>query len=331
MKKSTVAAIAAASLLGFGAVGSAMADTQVSGFTDIQYNAFSTSGDGFSADGQAGNFRASAELDFIQQGDGITFRTDLDILDALNTTPQTDIPTGTGGLGVDVEQMFVNIPVAGMANLQAGVFDSPFGLEGQDAPDLLFAGNGLLWNFVPSVIVGAMVNVAPTDMLSVNVGYINNRADATGIIGDNSNDWVVTVAVNPIEGLGVNLGYITDNGYTGATQSFFGDQFDINATVSMVPNLDITLDYMMGDPATGTATFDSGYGATVAYMINQITLAARYEAATFEGAGPDTTAGSGSVSYALTEQSTVRLDWTNTTVDKGASADIGTIQMVHTF
>jgi hypothetical protein len=330
MKKSTVAAIAAASLLGFGAVGSAMADTQVSGFEDIQYNAYNS---GLATPAESGNFRASGEVDLIEKGDGITFRTDLDILNALNTSPPVDVPSGTGGLGVDVEQLFVNIPVMDMASLKAGIFNSPFGLEGQDATDLKFAANGLLWQAVPSNIVGAMVNVAPTDMLSINVGYINSRANASGAagLGDVANDWVATVAVKPMAGIGVNLGYITDDGNTGSVKSYYGNQFDINASIDMVPNLDVTLDYMMGDPATGTGAFDNGYGANVSYTMAKVTGAVRYEAASYEGAANDVTATSGSVSYQLAEQSLVRLDWTNVTVDKGPSSDTGTIQMVHTF
>jgi len=331
MKKSTVAAIAAASLLGFGAVGSAMADVEISGFADIQYDAISTIGDSGSADGQSGNFRGSGEIDIIQKGDGPTFRADLDLLDALNTSPQVDIPSGTGGLGVDIEQLYVNVPVMDMASVKAGVMDSPFGFEGQDATDLDFAGNGLLWLWVPSVIVGGMVNVAPTDMLSVNLGYINSRADATGVTTDNANDFVVTVGVTPMEGIGVNLGYITDNGKTGGTTSAIGDQFDINATVDMVENLSVSADYMIGDPATGTANFDSGYGLYASYTMMDITGAVRYEAATYEGAGLDTTATSGSVSYPLADMTVVRFDWTNVTVDKGTSSDIGTIQLVHSF
>jgi len=331
MKKSTVAAIAAASLLGFGAVGSAMADVEISGFADIQYDAISTNGDAFSADGQSGNFRASGEMDIIQKGDGPTFRADLDLMDALNGSPQVDIPTGTAGLGVDIEQLYVNVPVMDMASVKAGVFDSPFGFEGQDATDYNFADNGLLWQWVPSVIVGAMVNVAPTDMLSVNLGYINSRADATGMVTDNANDFVVTVGVTPMEGIGVNLGYITDNGKTGATKSVLGDQFDINATVSMVENLSVSLDYMMGDPATGTGFFDNGYGATASYTMMDITGSLRYETATFEGTAKDQTWTSASIGYPLADATVVRFDWTNITVDNGASSDIGTIQMVHTF
>jgi hypothetical protein len=331
MKKSTVAAIAAASLLGFGAVGSANADVELSGFTDIQYNAISTVGDGFSNDGQGGNFRASGELDVIQKGDGPTFRADLDLMDVLNGSPQVDIPSGTGGFGVDIEQLYVDIPVMDMASVKAGVFDSPFGFEGQDATDYNFANNGLLWQWVPSVIVGGMVNVAPTDMLSVNLGYINSRADATGLASDNANDFVVTVGVAPMEGVGVNLGYITDNGTTGGTKSAIGDQFDINATVDMVENLSVSLDYQMGDPATTTGNFDNGYGIHAAYTMMDITGAVRYEAASFEGTGPDQTWTSASVSYPLADMTIVRFDWTNIDVDNGASSDIGTIQLVHSF
>jgi hypothetical protein len=326
MRKSTVAAIAAASLLGFGAVGTAMADTEVSGFADIQYNAFDTEADD-------GNFRASGEVDIIQKGDGPTFRADLDLMDALNTSPQVDIPTGTGGLGVDIEQLFVEVPVMDMASVKAGIFDSPFGFEGQDATDYNFAANGLLWQWVPSVIVGGMVNVAPTDMLDINLGYINSRINPPGAsaLGDVANDFVATVGVTPIEGVGVNLGYITDNGRVGATQSFFGDQFDINATVDLVENLSVSVDYMLGDPATGTGFFDNGWGVHAAYTWMDITAAVRYEGATFEGTGPDQTWISGSLSYPLGDMTTVRLDLTDISVDTVNNSTTGTVQLVHAY
>jgi Putative beta-barrel porin-2, OmpL-like. bbp2 len=331
MRKSTIAAIAAAAVVGFGAMGSANATTEISGFADIQYQALATNGDAFSADGQSGNFRGSGEVDVIQTGDGATFRADFDVLDALNTTPQTDVPSGTFGLGLDVEQLNVNVPIGGMASITAGVQDSPFGYEGQDATDYPFVANGLLWQSVPSVIVGGVVNVAPMDMLSINVGFINSREDATGMVSENANDWVATVTANIMDGLSGTVGYITDNGMSGGTVSPIGNQLDVNVSVDMVPNLSLAGEYLLGDPATGTGNLDSGYGLHASYDLGVVSLAARYEAATYEGAVPDVTWTSGSVSYPVDDATTVRFDWTNMTVKDTVSSDAGTIQLVHTF
>lgn len=331
MRKSTIAAIAAAALVGFGAMGSANATTEIAGWGDIQYQAIATNGDGNSADGQSGNFRANGEIDVIQTGDGPTFRADFDVLNALNNTPQTDLPSGTGGLGLDVEQFYVNVPVGAMVSVNAGVQDSPFGYEGQDAPDRPFVANGLLWQFVPSVIVGGLVNVVPTDMLTVKVGYVNSRADATGMVTENANDWVATVSATPVEGLGVTVGYFTDNGITGGTESLWGNQLDLNVTADMVPNLHLAAEYLMGDPATGSGFLDSGYGVHAAYAAGPVSVAARYETATMEGVAPDQTWTSASVSYPLSDSTTVRFDWTNITIKDDVSGDAGTVQLVHTF
>jgi len=339
MRKSTIAAITAAALVGFGAVGSAGA-VEISGFEDVQYQALTTNGDGFSADGQSGNFRGSGEIDVIQTGDGPTFRADIDILNVLNTTPQTDVSSGTSGLGLDVEQLYVNVPAGSMASVTAGVQDSPFGYEGQDSTDYPFVANGLLWQSVPSVIVGAVVNVAPMDMLSVNVGFINSRANAAGVVQstfqtDNANDWVATVSATPMEGLGINVGYITDNGITGGIESLWGNQLDVNVTADMVPHLALAAEYLLGDPASGGGELDSGYGLHASYDAGVVSVAARYEMAKFEGGSaagnPDHTWTSGSVSYPLDDATTVRFDWTNMTEKDGVSSDRGTLQLVHTF
>lgn len=321
MKKSTIAAVAAASLIGFGAVGSAMAAAEISGFADINYDALNSSG-------EEGTFRASGEIDVIQTGDGATARIDLDLLNAHNSSAGADLTSGTGTLGVDIEQLNVAIPVDSMATVTAGIWNSPFGLEGQDATDYNFAANGLLWQSVPSNVAGALVNVAPTDMVSVNLGYINARSDITGLT-NTANDILATASVTPVEGIGLTAGYITDEAET------FGDQFDINATVSdlmgVLPGLDVTLDYMAGDPGAGTGLFDSGFGVHLAYTLGDIVGAVRYENASFEGTAVDQIWTSASVGYGLADNCVVRVDWTNKDMDTSGSTDTATIQLVHGF
>lgn len=335
MKKSTVAAIAAASLLGFGAVGNAMAAMEISGFGDINYDALHTESD-------EGTFRASGEVDLIQKADGGVFRADFDLNNCHNSSPAADLPSGTnpgctngGGTGADIEQLNVAIPVQDMATVTAGIWNSPFGLEGQDATDYNFAANGLLWQSVPSNVAGALVSVAPTDMVSVNLGYINKRTNIVGgsAGGDTANDILATVSVMAMDGLTVNLGYLTDESET------FGDQFDINATLSdlmgVLPGLDITLDYMAGDPSSTSGSsflLDNGFGVHVAYAIGAITAAIRYEDASY---GPtsqtDQTWTSLSVGYGLSDDCVVRADWTNMDMDTLGTSDTATIQLVHSF
>jgi len=329
MRKSTIAAVMAATLVGFGAVGSAGAVTELSGFGDINYDAFSASG-------EEGHFRAAGEFDIIQKGDGPTFRADLDILDALNSSPQVDVPSGTGGVGVDVEQINVTIPVNDMATVVAGVFNSFHGLEGQDATDYNFAANGLLWQYVASNVAGGMVAVTPTDMISVKVGYINHWLDL--VAADPANDVIAGVSVTPMDGVGINVSYLTDETET------VGDELDINATLSMVENLVVSLEYLMADPASGSGAsaitgtggfvssgFDNGYGLHAAYTVGDITVAGRYEAATYEGTGNDVTWGSASAGYNLNPGTVVRLDYTNMSVDSGRSEDTVTVQLVSSY
>jgi hypothetical protein len=333
MRKSTIAAVTAAAFLGFGTAGTAMAGTEVSGFADINWDVFNNN---TATDFEEGDFRASGEIDIIEKADGATFRGDFDLNNCHNSSPGTDLPTGTDpgldatgsslgcGTGVDIEQLKGMIPVNNMATVTAGIFNSFHGLEGQDATDYNFAANGLLWTYVPSNLAGAMVEVTPTDMVAVKVGYINSWTDLAQA-GDTANDVIAGVWVAPIEGLDVNLSYLTDE-----TEGL-GDEFDINATLSMVENLVISLEYLMADPASTSASFDNGYGITASYAVGDITVAGRYEAATFEGAGPDVTAGSASVGYNLAANTLVRLDFTSVMVDTVNNSDMATIQLVHTF
>jgi hypothetical protein len=352
MRKSTIAAVMAASLVGFGTVGSASAHMEWSGFGDVNMNVYS-------GDDEEGNFFASGELDVMQKSEdsGPTFRGDFDLNNCHNRSAAVDLPTGTDpgldatgssldcGVGVDIEQLRVDIPVNDMATVTAGIFNSFHGMEGQDATDLDFAANGLLWDYVPSNVAGGMVEVTPTDMVSVKVGYINRWTDlaqasylgGTGAAGtDAANDVIAGVWVGPMEGLDVNVSYLTDE-----TEAI-GDELDINATVSMIENLTLAAEYLMADPATGAggnpssvggvpSGFDNGWGIDASYVFGPITAAGRYEAATYEGTGPDTTEGSVAVSYDLAAGTLVRLDFTSLMVDKFDNNDTVTLQLVHTF
>ena len=338
MRKSTIAAVMAAALVGFGTVGSASAHMEWSGFGDVNMNVYDS-------DFEEGNFYGSGELDVVQKDDGgPTFRADFDLNNCHNRSAAVDLPTGTDptngsldcGVGVDIEQLRVDIPVNGMATVTAGIFNGFHGLEGQDAPDIDFAANGLLWTYVPSNVAGGMVAVTPTDMVAVKVAYINNWTDlpqATYIgSGTNAgNDVMAAVWVGPMEGLDINVSYLTDNndGRNGLPQ--FGDELDVNATVSMVENLVLAAEYLMADPASGFSGFDSGWGVNASYAFGPIMAAGRYEAATYEGSGPDVTEGSVAVSYDLAASTLVRLDFTSVMVDTVDNDDIVTLQLVHTF
>ncbi len=329
MKKSTIAAVAAAAMFGFGAVGSAMADTEVSGFADINYNAFQS-------DHEEGNFRASGEIDLVQTGDGATVRIDLDLVNVLNSSPGADLVSGTdpgglgGGVGVDVEQLNFMVPLMdGMVSITAGIQNSPFGLEGQDATDINFAANGLLWNQVPSNIAGAVVGVMPAEGISVNLGYINSWKDLPAA-ANKANDIVATISADVVEGVGITVGYLTDETET------TGDMFDVNVTAHVMEGLELEAEYLSADPATGSGGFDNGYGLGAAYDLGMILAAVRYEASSAEGTGADETEYSLSATYNMSESCLVRADFTSHTVDStnaaaGNSDDSVTVQLIHAF
>ncbi|MFQ5508675.1 MAG: outer membrane beta-barrel protein [Leptospirillia bacterium] len=325
MKKSTIAAFAAASLIGFGAVGSANADVEVSGFADIQYNAMNSQG-------EEGNFRASGEVDIVEAGDMGGIRIDLDLLNVLNTSAAGDVQNTTGQEQVDVEQLHVAVPVNDMITIRAGVANSPFGMEGQDATDIDFTFNGLLWNAVPSNVAGGLADITLNDMASLTVGLLNARTD-TAVGG--SNDMTAVLSLAPMEGIGLVLGYFSDNTET------LGDQIDVVVTASgLVPGLDLAAEYLAGDPLTGSGNFDSGYGINVGYdlgmVLEGLSTDLRYEFSEDEGTGTDeTTQTTFAVSLAMSENCVLRAEWNNNNVDLGGtnttSSDTGTVQLVHSF
>ena len=338
MNKSTIAAIAAASLIGFGAAGTAMAEVEVSGYTDIRYNVQEDDDSAnvtATGDGQAGNFSATGELDFVASGDGATVRIDLDILNALDPNPQADT---TFDFFVDVEQLNISFGVPGaedMVSLTAGIFNSPFGLEGQDSPDIPFANNGMLWSMVASNLVGIMATVSPAEGTSINLGYVHDRDDATGL-GERANEFVITANVDVAEGIGVGLGYFAEEEDVTGTNG--GDQIDLYVTADL-GTVDVAVEYLMADPDTGTVGFDSGYGVSVGTDLGMVSADLRYEFAEFEGAvTPEVTALSLAIGYELAANTEVRLDYTNTVVENDPvalvpdySSDDIVIQFVTTF
>lgn len=327
MNKSVIAAFAAASVIGFGAVGSAFAETTISGFANVTYNALEDTDSlrtGALGTGEEGNFAATGEIDVINEMEGVTARFDLDILNILDREPQAD-STFIGV--VDVEQANIDMKLNDMIGVTAGIFNSPFGLEGQDHPDIRFAQNGLLWYWVPSNLAGAEVTVMPNEMASLKVGYTNARTDISGgFISDRGNDWNAVLTVMPMEGFSGTIGYMADETET------LGDQLNINVTADLGA-ISAAAEYMSGDPGTATGNFDNGWGLRAAYTMSGITGAVRYESASFEGTAPDQTWTSIAVGYAMSENCTVRVDWTNQFVDTtgGLSADEATVQLLHTF
>jgi len=329
MRKSTIAAIAAAAVVGFGAVGSASADMAIEGFGDLGWDLYDS---GLDTSEEEGHFRASGEIDVTQQTDGIMFRGDFDLNNCHNTSPAVDLPTGTDptngtadcGVGVDIEQLYVTVPVNDMISATGGIQNSKHGLEGQDATDINFASNGFLWGFVPSNVAGLSVTGDINEMFTVWAAYINEWLDLPALT-DVANDWMAGASVTPTDGVGVNVSYLTD------TTETVGDEFDINVTLSMIQDVVLAAEYLQADPGTGTGSLDNGYGVNAAYTMGDITLAGRYEAGTFEGTAPDVTAGSVAVSYALGPQTLVRADWSSASYDGAASQETGVLQLIHKF
>ncbi|MDH4228451.1 MAG: outer membrane beta-barrel protein [Nitrospirota bacterium] len=351
MKKSIMAAVAAAAFMGLGTVGTAVA-ADVSGFADIRYHALmdveglaATASllQGFSAP-QAGQFSLNAEVDVIHKADDATVRIDLDLLNALNPngpteTGNTDVAVGAFNgepvfSQVTVEQANVSMPLNDMISLTAGLFNTPFGMEGQDATDVNFAYQGALQHTVPSNVGGAMVTVAPTDQVSVKAGYTNARSDVTGAF-DRANDYFVVASFAPSETMAVTAGYQTDNGTTGGIKNAVGNQIDVNVTADL-GMANVAAEYLVGDPATGSNNFDSGYGLTLGYdVMDKVNVGYRYQAWTNEGAGqPDMSLHSASLNLRSTDSCVIRVDYTNIVVDGSGVTTHGedvTVQMVHSF
>jgi hypothetical protein len=332
MKKTIIAAVAAAAMFGFGTVSTAMADVEISGFADINYNAFAS-------EGEEGTFRASGEIDIIQTGDGATFRADFDLVNAHNSSPGSDLPTGTDALnggaapftaptGVDIEQLNFSVPLLPNVTVTAGIWNSPFGMEGQDATDIHFAKNGLLWNEVPSNMAGALASITLNDMISANVGFINSRSDITGIL-NTANDVVITATANVVDGVSVTVGYLTDEA------EVHGDQLNIHAQIGLIEGVDIALEYLSADPMSGSGDFDNGYGLEASTHIGMFGVAVRYEADSAEGAGTEHDETSLAVAYGLSDDCDVRVDYTNGNSETSTGVTDGhdtvTIQLLHTF
>ncbi len=359
MKRFTVAVLAAAAL-GLGAASSAWA-LEVNGHANVNYDAYNS-------DTEDGNFRASGELDVSHSSDSGSLHVDLDLVNILNTSAPSDIPSGTDplnnvsadtGIGVDVEQAYLTIPLHEMVSVDAGLMNSPFGGEGQDATDIPFAKNGLLWEAVPSNIAGAMArvdlaSVVPVEHLNLNLGFINSRADATGAL-EKSNDIVVTADAEVVKGISVGLGYLTDNGKATALsgnnglKDEYGDSFDLllglslNELVDLPVGVGFAFEYLSADPAATSGNLDSGYGLNLDIDIGMVSLAGRWETGEFEGGAaggnPDQTSSSVAATYPFGDDTSVKVDYSNRYTDDdtsvgGAAAhstETVTVQFLHWF
>jgi hypothetical protein len=285
------------------------------------------------SDYEDGNFRASGELDVRHQaaiGTGMIL--DLDIVNALNTSAEGDIPSGTAadgssdGVGVDVEQVAIEIAVVDTVTFTAGIQNAHFSREGQDAPDIPFAANGLLWGSVPSNVAGAVVDLTPTDELSVALGYINDWTHPTpGPTEAKQSGYLVTTTMVPAHGVTASAGYVSTRDGT------VGDLFNLHAALGGDRGLGLAVEFQAADPGAGSGRFDTGWGLQATHRAGGVTTAVRYEAAEFEGTAPDETRLSGAVGYALSGADTVRLDWTHRDLDAAGGRDTGTIQLLHAF
>ncbi|MBI5137875.1 MAG: outer membrane beta-barrel protein [Nitrospirae bacterium] len=298
-----------------------MADTTLSGFADINYNAFHS-------DAEEGTFGAAGELDVAAGDDSASVRFDLDIVDVLSTNGASGAAAQTAG--VDVEQANVVLKLSDMLGLTAGIANSPFGREGQDATDINFAGNGLLFAQRPHNVAGALASVTLNEQISANVGYINSLSDITGTVNA-ANDVVVTVAANVVDGVSLNLGYLTDS-----TDGMNGDMINAYVNLGLVENLDVAVEFLSGDPVNGSGNFDSGYGVVLGYNLGKASVDARYETTTAEGAGSDQTQFSLAGNLHMSDNCVVRADFTSHNIDtptvlQTANEDTLTVQMVHSF
>ncbi|MDH5527283.1 MAG: porin [Nitrospirota bacterium] len=344
MKKSTLAAIAAASVMGFGLAGNALA-AEVSGFLDVRYNAMEDMDSQFATSlgtGEEGTFTLNGEIDVVHEADGATVRFDLNILNLLNPNGPTEGDQIILPETVTVEQANAMLPVPGVdiLTLTAGLWNSPFGLEGQDATDIEFATNGMLWHSVPHNMGGALLTAKPTDQLAINLGYINSRTDTSGgLLADRSNDMVLTANFNVNENIGIGVGYLTDNSTVVSVDGSWGNQINAYVTANdLVPGLGLSFEYLDGDAADNQGMLDNGMALNVSYdVLENLGVALRYEQASYEnGIGnptDDWNMGSVAVNYHSSDNCVVRLDYTEAKNDMtgGVSSQDMTIQMVHSF
>jgi len=331
MRKSTIAAIAAAALVGFGAVGSAMAaDTKTSGWIDVRYI-----GSNELNQNSERSFTTWGEVDITHDADGNTLRFDLDLLNG------GGVDGGTAGLGMgsanadpaaldtnlNVEQANLAIPFDSMATLTVGIWNTPIGYEGQDSPDMPYGANGLLWAYQPTNHAGARVDLTPTDMVNVTLGYAN---DWQGVAQENS--IIATVGVTPVEGVDAVLGYIT-------TDASYGNLLDFWVSYGQ-DMFNVYAEYMLGDPGTptgGSTFFDNGWGIGGEVTQGMFGLAARYESAeivpTGAASNPQPVATSVALFADLTDTDRVSVDWSNYDPDVSGSSDSNSliVKYVRTF
>ena len=316
MNKSTIVAVTAAAMLGFGGVGTAMANTEISGHGDIRWGALDS-------DGEEGAFVANGELDVVHNGEGASLRLDLDLLNALNSH-QGSITSSTG---VDVEQLALTVPAGDMVTVMAGILNSPVDPESQDATGINFAENGLLFQALDGVhtVVGGVAAIAPTDTVTVLLGFLNSAlTPVQGASVDNS--IYAGLRISPVEGVSVDVNYLTEPTDT------VGDVLGIGVGLDLVENLHLSADYLAADPAVGAGSLDNGFGIEAAYHMDKLTGAVRYEDASYEAAGsPDTTEISVAVTHECSENLNLRVDWTNVDMDTAGSQDTATVQAVYSF
>lgn len=326
MHRFAVAAVAASLLLLAAAGAGAEAGTTLSGFADIQHNTHDS-------DYEDGNFRASGELDVRHTaGVGTQMILDLDVVNALNTSAEDDIQSGTtadgssDGVGVDVEQLAIRIPVVDTVRFTAGIQNAGFGREGQDAPDIPFAAGGLLWRHVPSNIAGAVLGLTPTDALSITFGFINDWTRPTPATDQaKQSGYLVTTTVKPDAGMTLAAGYVSTQ------DAAVGDLFNLHAVLEGGGRLALAAEFQAADPGAGSGGFDTGWGVQATHRSGGVTTALRHESARFEGAAPDRTDTSAAVAYALSDADTLRLDWTHRDMDTDGGRDTGTLQLLHAF
>jgi hypothetical protein len=261
MKKSFIFGMSTLVLLAGFAAGVNAAD--VSGYANIWTV--------LSSDDAKKEFKSSAEaeVDFQKTDGKTTVRVDVDL----------------AGTTTALEQAKVTRGLKDSLSFTAGMFNTPIGLEKQDAPDKWQTSNGQLFGLRPANVTGVMLSwwggPAGLDVYAVN--DFRAATPPAGTDFDNSLGLHGTLKAGPVD---LDLGYITTDA-GGA-----GDVTDVVLSTKAVPNTIVAFELLSDDN-------NDGWGLTANHTHGQHGLTVRYDTVEKTPTGSTTSTETSSLTVAL--------------------------------
>ncbi len=324
-KSSYVLGLLMVGLLVVGGAGKSFADdVKISGFGEVQLTLSDdvrddkgTDSDGKSANDTELKFGVNAEVDIEKTVGSVTVRLDVDLPNRKGITADGD----------HIEQMrFDWAPEGAPAGLTltGGFFNSPIGLESQDAPDLVTVTNGQIFSLVPSNLAGLQLsgNQGP---ISGSLLFVN---DTNG--GAEDNGFGVTLGFAPMPIANISVGYLSseaDEDTTAAGAPAIagnGDIIDVIVSGEMPTgeiNLSYALEYMTDD-------FNDAFGITLHAQHGHHGATVRYDSVDIDtnrvGVTKDTTPTTVTVAVSQEIESNLKaqLEWKLTDLDGGVAAGV---------